>query len=114
MAALFERPPAGLVLDGCEHGGIIIGAGVMQQRVFDLVYAMALPFAGELRFRDRMCSCQPRIRRDRPVPNHDPSIRERSCLRRVLSARRHPCGSSVSCGNRQPLNAIEAGRKLFA
>jgi hypothetical protein len=54
MAALFERPPAGLVLDGCEHGGIIIGAGVMQQRVFSLVYAMALPFAGELRFRDRM------------------------------------------------------------
>ena len=40
MAALFERPPAELVLDGCEHGGIIIGAGVMQQRVFGLVYAM--------------------------------------------------------------------------
>jgi hypothetical protein len=51
MAALFERPPAGLVLDGCEHGGIIIGAGVMQQRVFGLVYTMALPFAGELRFK---------------------------------------------------------------
>lgn len=59
-------------------------------------------FAGELRFRDRMWSCRPRIRRDRPVPNYDPSIRERSCLRWVQSVRWHPCGSSVSCGNRQP------------
>jgi len=27
MAAL-ERPPAGLVLDGCEHGGMLIAAGL--------------------------------------------------------------------------------------
>jgi len=85
MAALFERPPAGLVLDGCEHGGIIIGAGVMQYWRFGPVSSVALPFAVELRFRDRMYSCQPRIRRDRPIPDHDPSIRERSCLRRVQS-----------------------------
>jgi len=27
---LLERPPAGLVLDGCEHGGIIVAAGAKQ------------------------------------------------------------------------------------
>ena len=27
MAAL-EGPPAGLVLDGCEHGGMLIAAGL--------------------------------------------------------------------------------------
>ena len=79
MAALFERPPAGLVLDGCEHGGIIIGAGVMQQRVFGLVYAMALPFAGELRSRQDVIL--PTSYPAGPaIPNHDPCIREKEFL----------------------------------
>jgi hypothetical protein len=102
MAAL-ERPPGGLVLDSCEHGAQHDRRRAMQHaEAFGFVSSVALPFAGELRFRDRMSSCQPRIRRDRPIPDHDPNIRERSCLRRVQSAHRRPCGSGVFCGDRQP------------
>ena len=55
------------------------------QEIESFRFTKPAPFAVELRFRDRMYSCQPRIRRDRPIPDHDPSIRERSCLRRVQS-----------------------------
>src|SRR5207344_204729 len=63
---LLERPPVGLVLDGCEHGGIIIAAGAKQPcppaamfcfiARFELralsarVLKWALPSLGELRF----------------------------------------------------------------
>src|SRR5271165_2097446 len=50
--------------------------------------------------------CQPRIRRDHAIPDHDPSIRERSSLRRVQSSHRRPDGPSGFCGDRQPSTSL--------
>ena len=78
---LLSGHPEGLFLTAASTVRSMKGVGAMQHaEAFGLVSSVALPFAGELRFRDRMSSCQPRIRRDRPIPDHDPSIRERSLL----------------------------------
>jgi hypothetical protein len=49
---------------------------------------------------DRRTSCQPRIRWDLMIPDHDPSTQERSSLRRVQSSHRRPDGPSGFYGDR--------------
>jgi len=111
---LLSGHPQGLFLTAASTVRSMIGPGRCNTGAFGLVFSVVPPFAGELRFRDRMSSCQPRIRRDRPIPDHDPSIRERSCLRRVQSYITAPLRVLGILRRPPTLNGIEAGRKLFA